>query len=280
MESTLNHAWNAVKIGGKWGLVDSAWGAGHVNDEGRFVPRFTDHYFLTPPDEFICDHFPDDPRWQLLERPISPAEYLSRAHMKTPFFEQGLWLMSHSSARIEAGSSLEVLVGTPPDAVLTAALYQAGRELPKHYTFTQRAGKEFVVRAAFPSRGSYLLRIFSRARDDAGGEYETALEYAVEARSGGGIGFPEMYDSFLVRGCRLEHPLKREIPAGEEVKFSISVPKAEEVVVVRSDEVWWVLDRRGDRFRGEVLTEAGTVTVFAKFPGKRRYEGLLRYSAR
>ncbi len=279
MESTLDHAWNAVKIDGRWRLVDCTWGAGYVDDQGRYVRRFTDHYFLTPPEEFAYDHFPDDPRWQLLPRPISQAEYLDRVHVKPPFFELGLRLVSHRSVRIETGGELEVRIGAPRETVVTAALYQAGRQLPKHYTFTQREG-EFVVRAAFPSRGSYLLRVFARRREAVGEEYETALNYAVQARAGGGAGFPEVYDSFLVRECRLEQPLGREIPAGKKVRFALSAPKAEEMVVVRSDEVWWVLGRQGEWFSGEVLTEAGEVTVFAKFPGKSRYEGLLRYGVR
>jgi transglutaminase-like putative cysteine protease len=47
------HAWNAVKIDGNWGLVD-----------------ITRHTFQATPQEFLARHFPDDPRWQLLERPF------------------------------------------------------------------------------------------------------------------------------------------------------------------------------------------------------------------
>lgn len=273
-----DHSWNAVKIDGRWQLADCTWGAGYIDDDGRFVRRFTDHYFVTPPEEFVCDHFPDDPGWQLLPRPILRLEYLDRVHLKPPFYEQGLWLVSHRSARIETGSELAVTIGAPREVVVTAALYQAGKQLPKHYAFTQRES-EFVVRAAFPSSGSYVLRIFARQRDAVGEQFDTALDYVVQARSGGGsgVGFPEVYDSFLVRECRLERPLTREIPSGQKVKFAVSVPKAEEVVVVRSDEVWWVLDKRGELFSGQVLTEAGQVTVFARFSGKSRYEGLLKY---
>ena len=55
------HAWNAVKIDGNWGLVD-----------------ITRHTFLATPPEFLARHFPDDPRWQLLERPLTHEEWLRR----------------------------------------------------------------------------------------------------------------------------------------------------------------------------------------------------------
>jgi hypothetical protein len=282
MESAQNHAWSAVKTGGGWGLVDCAWGAGYTDDQGRFVRRFTDHYFLTPPDEFVYDHFPDDARWQLLGSPISRTEYLNRVHVKPVFFERGLRLVSYGRAGLRAESSLQVTIGAPPDTVVTADLYQGGRQLGRQYTFTQREAKGFVARAVFPTPGSYLLRVFAREREAAGGKYEMALQYAVEARAGSGksAGFPETYDTFLARDCRLGQPLTREIPAGRKVQFSLSVPGATDVVVVRSDDVWWMLDKRGDGFSGEVLTEAGDVTVFAKFRGRTRYDGLLKYAAK
>ncbi len=55
------HAWNAVKIDGNWGLVD-----------------ITRHTFLATPQEFLARHFPDDPRWQLIERPLTYDEWLKR----------------------------------------------------------------------------------------------------------------------------------------------------------------------------------------------------------
>jgi hypothetical protein len=282
MESAQNHAWNAVKIGGRWALVDCTWGAGHMDEQGRFVRRFTDHYFLTLPEEFVYDHFPDDARWQLLGSPISEAEYLNRVHVKPVFFERELRLVSYDRAGLRTDSSLQMTIGAPRDTVVTAELYQGGRQLGRQYTFTQREAKGFVVRAVFPTRGSYLLRVFAREREAVGGKYEMALQYAVEAQAGAGksAGFPEIYDTFLTRECRLAQPVTREVPAGRKVRFSLTAPGATEAVVVRSDGVWWVLDKRGDGFSGEVLTEAGDVTVFAKFGGGRRYDGLLKYVAR
>ncbi len=297
LNSALEHAWNAVKIDDEWELVDCTWGAGHIDEQGRFLRRFTDHYFLTPPEEFAYDHLPDDAKWQLLPTPISETEYLNRVHLKSLFFERGLWLVSHRAAGIQTGSSLQVTIGAPPDTVLTAALLAAaplagapvagaprkdGRQLAKQYAFTQRERDGFVVRAVFPSPGSYLLRVFARRRAAIGEEYETALNYAVRALSGAGAeaGFPEVYDSFLARECRLERPLTREIPAGEKVEFALSVPRAEEVVVLRSEDAWSALDKHGDRFSGAALVQPGRLRVFAKFPGMTKYEGLLEYMAR
>jgi hypothetical protein len=69
-----NHAWNAVKLDNQWYLIDVTWSAGYISDK-VFVFNFNDRYFLTSPDIFILDHFPLDPKWQLLEDPIDIIDF-------------------------------------------------------------------------------------------------------------------------------------------------------------------------------------------------------------
>lgn len=61
-----DHAWNAVKINGRWQLIDVTWGAGTVTGEKPvFQFRFNDSYFLTDPKDFVLNHYPDDEKWLL-----------------------------------------------------------------------------------------------------------------------------------------------------------------------------------------------------------------------
>jgi len=80
LEST--HAWNVVKIGGVWRLVDATWGAGYGKisywhwlfprfHKSFFVRHFDTRYFDTPPKEFVLTHLPELSLWQLLETPVS-----------------------------------------------------------------------------------------------------------------------------------------------------------------------------------------------------------------
>jgi hypothetical protein len=275
-----NHAWNAVKIGGKWALVDCTWGAGWVNDEGRFVKSLTEHYFLTSPGEFVNDHFPDDPKWQLLPKAVSAEEYLSRPRVKPPFYQHGLRLISHDQARIRVAEAASVVVGASTDVVLSASLHRDGRRLDDRYTFVQREADNFDVYAAFPGAGSYVLRIFA-GKKDGGGELEWAVDYAVEStsRAQGTVGFPKTYGAFLTRDCYLDRPVTREIAAGEAVEFSLSAPGARDVMVLNGGAGAHLAAEDG-RFSGAVTLREGEVRVFAKFPGKTRYEALLEYDAR
>lgn len=65
-----DHAWNAVKLNGKWYLIDVTWAAGYLNANNAFVKQFNEAYFLTLPEKFIFKHLPADPMWQLLPNPI------------------------------------------------------------------------------------------------------------------------------------------------------------------------------------------------------------------
>ncbi|MDB4949282.1 MAG: hypothetical protein JWM27_1931 [Gemmatimonadetes bacterium] len=83
-----NHSWVAVKVDGEWRLIDATWGAGDIID-GRFVRRFRDFFFLVPPEKLIWTHFPRDPRWQLLEAPVTAAQFRAQPMPQRDFFELG-----------------------------------------------------------------------------------------------------------------------------------------------------------------------------------------------
>ena len=69
----LSHAWNAVKIDGKYLELDVTWASGYVVN-GIYKHVFTDEYFLISPSEFIKTHIPFDPIWQFLDNPITNKE--------------------------------------------------------------------------------------------------------------------------------------------------------------------------------------------------------------
>jgi len=70
-----NHAWNAVYYEGKWNLIESTWGSGSCNDQHKFVKEFKPFYFMAPPQIMINTHFPEDPKWQLLNTPMKFDEF-------------------------------------------------------------------------------------------------------------------------------------------------------------------------------------------------------------
>jgi hypothetical protein len=66
-----NHAWNAVKLNGKWRLIDATWASGYADKNVTgFKKQRNDYYFMMPPSDFIHKHLPDSISWQLLEDTI------------------------------------------------------------------------------------------------------------------------------------------------------------------------------------------------------------------
>ena len=62
----VNHTWNAVYFDSVWHLLDVTWASGVVTFANEYIRQYNDFYFLTPPEQFIYDHYPEDPQWTLL----------------------------------------------------------------------------------------------------------------------------------------------------------------------------------------------------------------------
>lgn len=63
-----NHSWNAVMIDSSWKLIDVTWASGFVNFSDDYVPHQDDSYFFASPAHFIYDHYPEDPKWTLMDK--------------------------------------------------------------------------------------------------------------------------------------------------------------------------------------------------------------------
>lgn len=74
--SNADHAWNSVFIAGNWYLLDATWGAGGLNEKMQYKAQFNEKYFLADPAEFIKDHMPLQPMWQLLDCPVSMEAFV------------------------------------------------------------------------------------------------------------------------------------------------------------------------------------------------------------
>jgi len=69
-----------------------------------------EYYFMPAPSQLVFTHFPDDPDWQLLERPIDLEEFESLVPLKPMFFKYGLHLLSHTNAVIVCPAEQDVSI--------------------------------------------------------------------------------------------------------------------------------------------------------------------------
>jgi Transglutaminase-like superfamily len=84
-----NHAWNAVKLEGRWDLLDSTWGAGSVEGK-KFVKRFSEIFFLISSEKLIFTHFPSDAEWQLQKVSITLKQFEDMPKVQPTLFMLGV----------------------------------------------------------------------------------------------------------------------------------------------------------------------------------------------
>ena len=277
-ETEPDHAWNAVRIEGRWELLDATWGAGAFRD-GRYTRRFEPHYFGTPPEAFIFDHFPLEARWQLLEREVTRKEFQGLPQAQPAFFRLGLGFEGKPRGLIHADGAAEVALYAPAGVLLHAEVRGGGGRLPKRpLVLATREAERYLLNAEFPRPGEYHLRVFAR-RADGPRDYHWAVDFLIRARRAriGRVGFPEVFVEFAEAGGRLEQPRTGYLQAGREHPFRLRVPGAEEVAVIGAGK-WTRLQNGGESFSGGVTIPRGEITVAAKFPSRRDFSVLLRYT--
>jgi hypothetical protein len=86
-----DHAWNSVQLYGTWYLVDVTWATSKYNVvTHKYMKEFDAHYFLTPPQKFILDHFPEDKKFQFLDKPIKKSTFTKWPVYYTDYFHFGI----------------------------------------------------------------------------------------------------------------------------------------------------------------------------------------------
>jgi transglutaminase-like putative cysteine protease len=272
-----NHAWNAVQIDGTWHLLDSTWGAGDVDS---FVMDF---WFLTPPEQFVFTHCPDDAKWQLLENPYPASAIAQHPVVKPAFFRYGLQIGENDYPYYTVNNSLFLTIPTPPDAILIAAVFQNGQQLTGNYTFCQRKDDaNYEVHARFPTAGKYDLKIYAKWQNESG-DYPMAIIYQVITSHNLDMSeFPKQYDLFGARGAYLYTFVPGQVQSGTSYNYKISVPDAQEVAFITNVDggspVFHKLTKNGQIFEGTIDIVKGTMRISAKFPGDDLYWALLEFT--
>ena len=98
-----NHSWNAVMIDSVWQLLDVTWASGYINWQGdRFIRQLDEQYFLSPPEVFIREHYPDDLRWSLIDNPPLMAEFRLSPFKQKSFIKYNIISYKPAKGIIEA----------------------------------------------------------------------------------------------------------------------------------------------------------------------------------
>ena len=275
-----NHSWNAVSIDGRWRLMDCTWGAGFISDDRKFHRAFDNHFFFTPPQEFIFDHLPEQEEWQLLDHHLSRGEYERSVHVKPGFFKLGLTLGENTDGTLKAHGEAVIRLGLSRPVAGIAAILRGAKSLDERYAFVQNESNVLVVRVTPPDTGALTLRLFAKSPGDTG-MYVWIIEYRIVSSGKASVNpaYPRKYAMFDDGRVRLIEPLSGLLEGGSEQTFRLIIPGAEKAAVI-IDENWTFLKPDGEELRGDVSVNHGRIAVCAKYPGREEWDTLLEYKGR
>ncbi|MBE0675995.1 MAG: hypothetical protein IH591_15165 [Bacteroidales bacterium] len=193
-----NHAWNIIRLDGRYRLFDVTWAAGYgkaVRGKLVSVSEFNDFWFDVSPADFIFSHLPEDDMFQFLVPTITQRQFERLPYVSGLFFKMGF------SGNQCLGEFLAGTLTTLPQTYLTS--YDI-KVVSMPWSGTLQAGEVIRIRIMAeegvtpayqsggkitrmqPEGGMYTATIrlepgeFALMTTTGGGSYETVLEYVVE----------------------------------------------------------------------------------------------------
>lgn len=151
-----NHTWNAVCIDSAWYLLDATWASGYITWQGDdFIRSYNDHYFLTPPQQFIYDHYPEDLKWTLLPSPPELREYYSSPFKPQGFIRRRILSYKPEKGVIDAfvGDTIAIELQTDDTVALSPDPYFDS-------VITSQPGSWAFVKPASPVNGKTISYIY------------------------------------------------------------------------------------------------------------------------
>ncbi|CAN5759683.1 hypothetical protein BH09MYX1_BH09MYX1_34600 [soil metagenome] len=157
------HAWNVVVIDKKSWLVDATWDAGHAkqnsSDHDRFTKDYKTDYLFTPPDVFGADHFPEDAKWQLRDKPITRGEFMRIPQLDPSFVAHGWKLVSPDRSQITVKDHATAMLESDGRHFLLASLFPQTGGVAKRCS-VDAEGSTVKIDCTAPAPGTYRLVFF------------------------------------------------------------------------------------------------------------------------
>lgn len=274
----VNHSWIAARIEGEWQLLDPTWGAGHIVESTRtFKLVFSEFYFLAKPEQLIFTHLPKDEKWQLLERPITEAEYLELAMVSPYFFQHGINFLNKTKLYTETDGDFSTRF-TVPENIGIKCVVTHRESGQRESSLIQFEGERLDISTKLTQTGEYKLELFAREVGDGDEPFKRVVYFFLNnASPSTGKTYPRLSDYYELSRASLASPLQYELTDNLSYDFKIIIPGAEEAYVSNEKGEWYVLERDGQVFYGSVIPGPGKIELITGFSGDEFYWVLARF---
>ncbi|KAL9649001.1 hypothetical protein ABK040_008380 [Willaertia magna] len=276
-----NHAWNAVQTeDGEWHLVDSTWGAGHV-EGGKFVKNFIDRYFFISPNELINSHLPEDDKWQLLLQHVTIDNFEQSLKIPAEAFSVGFVPISHPNAvytlKTVARDEIKVKLN-PGNNLLVNVREEKGSSVLWECSYvTEDSPGQFTILISLPTRVNYEVLIFATTKTNQSIFCASYLYKIAQGTKVDDSGFPKTYTKFNEVKAKIISPLEGQLKNGTTYHFHFIVPNCEGISLNYYTK-FIPLKKNGDSFEEDykIDSRGGTLKVFMK-KSSTTFDGLLEY---
>jgi hypothetical protein len=160
-----NHAWNAVRIGEEWKMIDVTWASGYTDKKVRnFTPQFSSTYFFSDPMRFLFSHYPKLSSWKPPRANLSKAEFMQGpAVLEGYLVQQGVGFSPKKGLiKVKAGEEIRFSFSSQKTEAISDVLITLGEEKKQEVTkpAVQLNGDtiSFTLRQSKP--GVYPLTIY------------------------------------------------------------------------------------------------------------------------
>jgi hypothetical protein len=190
-DQETNHAWNVVELDGTWQFIETTWGAGSSDENKKFNKKFTNFFFLTPPHNFITDHFPymnnnieDSKQWQLLENPLTLEVYSKSIKPSKEARHFGIEFPSHPYDMITVKNSCTITVESKADILLRVLCHlydDHGSTCDESIIVLKENNCKYRVTVRPRRKGRYELHVYGTI--DKSDSYPQLVAYLIDCVS-------------------------------------------------------------------------------------------------
>jgi hypothetical protein len=271
-----NHAWNIVFINNEGYFIDCSWDAGNLRGGGS--PSYTTDYLFLRPEYFIYDHFPDNPRQQLLENPLSRADFLKLPFCRPKFFEAFSDDAGGLAKILRTAGKTKLELPFTDGFIPRVEVYdETNGEKLDHRAFIQKEDSHYEVYLSFPSAGNY--RVSFLVQKQGAQTSEPCAEFGVIASAGSTVTYPLQHTAFGP-DISIISPLEMPLQKNKKYDFRIRA-EGKRIVVLMYNQSTIPLrkDQAGNFFiEAGIPSNATEITLGAAYNPRDRYEKLVTYA--
>ena len=272
--TSSNHAWNAIKLGSSYYLIDVTWGSGSC-DGDVYSPNYGENYFCSRPDAFIRSHLPAEEKWQLISPTITLEQFAKMLDLTLDFFDLGFKTVSPDMPTITTNGELTIKLTYESKVAILTNLYSDVPEGKSDTCWTQYHSTSVDITCRTNYRGTYKINLFS----DVSGKYNFLLSYNINCTktATNPLKFPYAWKDFHNYEMEIVEPFYDPLVRGNFIKAKFKSTLVEKLFI-RNSKYTRELDNNG---KGEFTTEdfyvvGDDVYVFTEKNGQTFY--LLKYS--